>query len=282
MTSYSPLQLRVRDLTNNDPWGCSPSDMQFICDELEFYSSRDEILEVLKERWEDNTSTWRNIYKSLVLFEYLLLHMSLKCLEQILVNRELHERKLEELSFYEFLESQGKDQGLNVRTRAAAILNLLKNSADLDHARQKAAEGKKTIASKKKWVEVESKFSSGLVKNQTPSTEPLANARSGESFSEEKHESYQLKSRMRLDSTVDFKRQSRQDQTHKITTDLLVEPNYEKLEPNNDMEEFDEFQMAQVFDCKEKFLEDTLQKSKNRAKATSSSNDLMDFGCGAV
>lgn len=137
-------------MTNNDPWGVSPSSMHKICTELADAEFRKEILTVILERWNDLGSTWRNYYKALVLYEYLLLHGPESHVAAAIQNgnqEDIH--AIQRLCKYEHTDSQGKDQGVNVRTRAVAVLKLLEDYRALDSAREAAAINRKIMLSRK-------------------------------------------------------------------------------------------------------------------------------------
>lgn len=138
----------MRELTNNDSWGLSPSQMFSVCQEAGCGDThiRQDILGVLRERMESSDSTWRNIYKALMIYEYCLLHGSLEgFLNPLKEDRGGEEimadmKTLHDLEFdYHYIDSQGKDQGINVRTRAKAILTLLQDwNGELQNARNAA------------------------------------------------------------------------------------------------------------------------------------------------
>jgi len=62
---YSEIQVQVREMTNNDPWGSSPLETKKISDRMwEDSKLVEQVISVLEERWTDSGSTWRNIYKA--------------------------------------------------------------------------------------------------------------------------------------------------------------------------------------------------------------------------
>lgn len=147
-SDYTPLQLRVRELTNNDSWGTSPKDMREVCDLLNTKATIEEVLAVLFDRIQSADSTWRNKYKSIVFIEYLLLHGSNETVNILL--QEDHSARiviiLNELAAFEYVDSKGKDQGINVRTRASKILPLLQDSQTLKSSRDNTESSKKILA----------------------------------------------------------------------------------------------------------------------------------------
>ncbi|PJF16984.1 hypothetical protein PSACC_03213 [Paramicrosporidium saccamoebae] len=173
---YSQAQLKVRDMTNNDPWGCTPQEMHTLCHELNNAEARHDILQAINERWTDENSTWRNLYKTLVLFEYLVLHGPDTFANGMAKDFGQDGRTLKMLTQYEYTDSKGKNQGINVKTRAEKLTSLLKDPEALRTARREAGENRKIMLSRKNDSDLSNyqKPSFRLMKNSTPSMEPLS------------------------------------------------------------------------------------------------------------
>lgn len=138
LNDYSEWQLKAREMTNNDAWGSSPSTMHELVVQLGESRRRAEILEVIRDRWESPDSTWRNIYKALALYEYLLLHGPEDFIQSArATSKDL--LALQCLTHYQYTDSQGKDQGINVQTKAATVITLLQSEINLRRAREDAA-----------------------------------------------------------------------------------------------------------------------------------------------
>lgn len=94
---------------------------------------------------------WRQIYKALQLLEYLIKHGS----ERVIDDARSHLTLLKMLRQFQFIDQNGKDQGINVRNRAKELTELL---SDVDRIR---AERKKARANKSKYTGVEGGTSFG-------------------------------------------------------------------------------------------------------------------------
>ncbi len=166
---YTPMQVTIRSLTNNDPWGVKPADMQEVCDRLDNPSDRNDVLVALRERLSSKESSWRNIYKSLILYEYFILHASPAYVVFMRNSAESladDQSCLESLATtFEYLDEKGKDQGINVRTRAAAVLALLTgSSSELEGARVNALANKATMKERKYNAEVSMRDAAGAAR----------------------------------------------------------------------------------------------------------------------
>ena len=70
--SFSSSQ-KVREATNDDPWGPSGVQMQEIASFTFAYEAFPEAVGMLWKRLlQDNKQNWRRVYKSLLLLDYLL------------------------------------------------------------------------------------------------------------------------------------------------------------------------------------------------------------------
>lgn len=94
---------------------------------------------------------WRQIYKALQLLEYLIKHGS----ERVIDDARSHLTLLKMLRQFHFIDQNGKDQGINVRTRSKELADLL---GDVERIR---AERKKARANKAKYTGVEGGTSFG-------------------------------------------------------------------------------------------------------------------------
>ena len=72
-TSCSLWTWKVREATNDDPWGPSGAQMQEIASFTFAYEAFPEAVGMLWKRLlQDNKQNWRRVYKSLLLLDYLL------------------------------------------------------------------------------------------------------------------------------------------------------------------------------------------------------------------
>ncbi|KAK7756882.1 Epsin-3, clathrin recruitment and traffic between the Golgi and endosome [Diatrype stigma] len=144
--NYTEMEAKVREATNNEPWGASSSLMQEIANGTFNYQTLNEIMPMVYRRFtEKSAEEWRQIYKSLQLLEYLIKHGS----ERVIDDARGHITLLKMLRQFHFIDQNGKDQGINVRNRAKELAELL---SDVDRIR---TERKKARANKAKYTGVE-------------------------------------------------------------------------------------------------------------------------------
>ncbi|KAK0656905.1 hypothetical protein B0T16DRAFT_320288 [Cercophora newfieldiana] len=144
--NYTEMESKVREATNNEPWGASSTQMQEIADGTFNYQTLNEIMPMIYRRFtEKSAEEWRQIYKALQLLEYLIKHGS----ERVIDDARSHLTLLKMLRQFHFIDQNGKDQGVNVRHRAKELAELL---GDVERIR---AERKKARANKTKYTGVE-------------------------------------------------------------------------------------------------------------------------------
>ncbi|TDZ32945.1 ENTH domain-containing protein [Colletotrichum spinosum] len=144
--NYTEMEAKVREATNNEPWGASSSLMQEIANGTFNYATLNEIMPMIYRRFtEKSAEEWRQIYKALQLLEFLIKHGS----ERVIDDARGHITLLKMLRQFHFIDQNGKDQGINVRNRAKELAELL---SDVERIR---AERKKARASKNKYTGVE-------------------------------------------------------------------------------------------------------------------------------
>ncbi|KAK4672647.1 Epsin-3, clathrin recruitment and traffic between the Golgi and endosome [Podospora pseudopauciseta] len=141
--NFTEMEAKVREATNNEPWGASSTQMQEIADGTFNYQTLNEIMPMIYRRFtEKSAEEWRQIYKALQLLEYLIKHGS----ERVIDDARSHITLLKMLRQFHFIDQNGKDQGVNVRHRAKELAELL---GDVDRIR---SERKKARAIKGKFV----------------------------------------------------------------------------------------------------------------------------------
>ncbi|CCC07840.1 unnamed protein product [Sordaria macrospora k-hell] len=120
--NYTEMEAKVREATNNEPWGASSTLMQEIADGTFNYATLNEIMPMIYRRFtEKSAEEWRQIYKALQLLEYLIKHGS----ERVVDDARSHLTLLKMLRQFHFIDQNGKDQGVNVRNRAKELAELL-------------------------------------------------------------------------------------------------------------------------------------------------------------
>ncbi|KAL6946952.1 hypothetical protein ACO0QE_001808 [Hanseniaspora vineae] len=135
--SYTEMESKVREATNNEPWGAPSTLMEYIAQGTYNYKEREEIIGMVFRRFTEKTAMeWRQIYKALQLLEYIIKHGSERFIDDCRANISL----ISMLKDFHYIDSQGQDQGLNVRTRAKAIVGLLKDDNEIRKERKHARE----------------------------------------------------------------------------------------------------------------------------------------------
>ncbi|KAG5979732.1 hypothetical protein E4U55_004825 [Claviceps digitariae] len=144
--NYTEMESKVREATNNEPWGASSTLMQEIANGTFSYQTLNEIMPMIYRRFtEKSAEEWRQIYKALQLLEFLIKHGS----ERVIDDARGHIALLKMLRQFHFIDQNGKDQGINVRNRAKELAELL---GDVERIR---SERKKARATKNKYTGVE-------------------------------------------------------------------------------------------------------------------------------
>ncbi|KAI9759878.1 MAG: Epsin-3, clathrin recruitment and traffic between the Golgi and endosome [Chaenotheca gracillima] len=144
--NYTETEAKVREATNNEPWGASSTLMQDIANGTYNYSLLGEIMPMIYKRFTEKTAEeWRQIYKALQLLEFLIKNGS----ERVIDDARSHLSLLKMLRQFHFIDQNGKDQGINVRNRAKELADLL---SDVDRIR---SERKKAKATRNKYGGVE-------------------------------------------------------------------------------------------------------------------------------
>lgn len=144
--NYTEMEAKVREATNNEPWGASSTLMQEIANGTYSYQLLNEIMPMIYKRFTEKAAEeWRQIYKGLQLLEFLIKNGS----ERVIDDARSHLTLLKMLRQFHFIDQNGKDQGVNVRNRAKELADLL---SDVERIR---AERKKARATRNKYSGVE-------------------------------------------------------------------------------------------------------------------------------
>ncbi|BDD64213.1 hypothetical protein MAP00_009053 [Monascus purpureus] len=144
--NYTDMEVKVREATNNEPWGASSTLMQEIANGTHSYQLLNEIMPMIYKRFTDKSAEeWRQIYKALQLLEFLIRNGS----ERVIDDARSHLSLIRMLRQFHYIDQNGKDQGINVRNRASELVKLL---SDVDMIR---AERKKARANRHKFGGIE-------------------------------------------------------------------------------------------------------------------------------
>ncbi|KAL2311811.1 ENTH/VHS domain-containing protein Ent3 [Schizosaccharomyces pombe] len=137
--NYTSMEARVREATNNEPWGASTSLMMEIAQGTHNYSQLNEILPMIYRRFTEKTAEeWRQIYKALQLLEFLVKNGS----ERVVDDARAHQATIKMLRNFHYIDHRQKDQGLNVRTRAKELVELLNDSERIRKERKRARQNR--------------------------------------------------------------------------------------------------------------------------------------------
>ena len=133
--NLTEMESKVREATNNEPWGASSTLMQQIAAGTYNYREREEIVSFIFRRFTEKAANeWRQIYKSLQLLEYLIKNGSERIIDDVRSNLSL----IQMLKSFHYIDSKGRDQGLNVRNRSKTLISLLNDDALIRSERKKA------------------------------------------------------------------------------------------------------------------------------------------------
>uniref|UniRef100_A0A8C6IPF2 Clathrin interactor 1 n=1 Tax=Mus spicilegus TaxID=10103 RepID=A0A8C6IPF2_MUSSI len=161
--NYSEIESKVREATNDDPWGPSGQLMGEIAKATFMYEQFPELMNMLWSRMlKDNKKNWRRVYKSLLLLAYLIRNGS----ERVVTSAREHIYDLRSLENYHFVDEHGKDQGVNIRQK---VKELVEFAQDDDRLRE---ERKKAKKNKDKYVGVSSDSVGGFRYNERYDPEP--------------------------------------------------------------------------------------------------------------
>ncbi|XP_077980476.1 epsin-2-like isoform X2 [Glandiceps talaboti] len=142
VNNYSDSQVKVREATSNDPWGPSSSLMTEIADFTYNVVAFSEIMAMIWKRLNDHGKNWRHVYKSLVVLEYIIKtgseRVAQQCKENIFA--------IQTLKDFQFIDRDGKDQGVNVREKSKMLVSLLKDDERLKQERARALKAKERFA----------------------------------------------------------------------------------------------------------------------------------------
>lgn len=137
--NYTETEAKVREATNDDPWGPSGVQMQEIAAFTFAYEAFPEAVGMLWKRMlQDNKQNWRRVYKSLLLLDYLLKNGS----ERVVTSAREHIYDLRGLENFTFVDENGKDQGINIRHKVTDMLEFVQDDDRLRDERKKAKKNK--------------------------------------------------------------------------------------------------------------------------------------------
>ncbi|XP_045840610.1 epsin-2 isoform X4 [Meles meles] len=142
VNNYSEAEIKVREATSNDPWGPSSSLMTEIADLTYNVAAFSEIMSMVWRRLNDSGKNWRHVYKALTLLDYLIKtgseRVAQQCRENLFAVQTLRD--------FQYIDRDGKDQGINVREKSKQLVGLLKDEERLKAERAQALKTKERMA----------------------------------------------------------------------------------------------------------------------------------------
>ncbi|XP_026081094.1 clathrin interactor 1-like [Carassius auratus] len=133
--NYTETESKVREATNDDPWGPSGQLMGEIARDTFMYEHFPEVMNMLWTRMlKDNKKNWRRVYKSLLLLAYLIRNGS----ERVITSAREHLFDLRSIDSYHYVDENGKDQGVNVRQKVKELIEFIQDDDRLREERKKA------------------------------------------------------------------------------------------------------------------------------------------------
>ncbi|KAF9946898.1 Epsin-3, clathrin recruitment and traffic between the Golgi and endosome [Mortierella alpina] len=133
--NYTEMEQKVREATSNEPWGASGTLKQELAQATHNFQYFNEIMPAIFKRFTENEpKQWRQIYKTLVLLEYLVTHGS----ERVVDEARGHISTVKVLRNFQYVDDNGKDEGINVRNRAKEFAEMLGSVDRIKEERKKA------------------------------------------------------------------------------------------------------------------------------------------------
>ncbi|KAJ8481753.1 hypothetical protein ONZ45_g15196 [Pleurotus djamor] len=133
--NVTEMEAKVREATNDEPWGASSTLMQEIAQGTFNFQQFNEIMPCIYARFmEKEARQWRQIYKALQLLEYIIKHGS----ERVVDDARSHVSTIKMLRNFHYIDEKGKDEGINVRNRAKELVEMLSDVEKIRTERRKA------------------------------------------------------------------------------------------------------------------------------------------------
>ena len=142
VNNFTEAEVKVREATSNDPWGPPSSLMSEISDLTFNVVAFQEVMGMIWKRLNDHGKNWRHVYKAMTLLDYLIKsgseRVAKECRENIYTIQTLRD--------FQFIDRDGRDQGVNVREKAKQLVTLLKDDEKLKKERSQALKTKTRMA----------------------------------------------------------------------------------------------------------------------------------------
>lgn len=142
VNNFTEAEIKVREATSNDPWGPPSSLMSEIADLTFNAVAFAEVMGMIWKRLNDHGKNWRHVYKAMTLLDYLIKtgseRVAQECRENIYTIQTLRD--------FQYIDRDGRDQGVNVREKAKHLVALLKDEEKLKKERSQALKTKTRMA----------------------------------------------------------------------------------------------------------------------------------------
>ncbi|XP_034448397.1 epsin-3 isoform X2 [Hippoglossus hippoglossus] len=142
VNNYTEAEIKVREATSNDHWGPPSSLMSEIASLTFNVVAFTEVMGMIWRRLNDHGKNWRHVYKALTLLDYLIKtgseRVAVECRENIYTIHTLRD--------FQYIDRDGRDQGINVREKAKQLVALLRDEEKLNKERSQALKTKTRIA----------------------------------------------------------------------------------------------------------------------------------------
>lgn len=127
-------EAKVCEALSRQNWGASSTQMREIANLTFDYQ---EYSVVMKEVWNKvdyPKEKWRQIFKALVLLEYLIKHGA----ERVIEESRSHMFKLKALTSFSYKDEEGREKGTGIRENAKRLIDLLEDTEAIREERKKA------------------------------------------------------------------------------------------------------------------------------------------------
>ncbi|XP_075066255.1 clathrin interactor 1 isoform X2 [Mixophyes fleayi] len=271
--NYSEIESKVREATNDDPWGPSGQLMGEIAKATFMYEQFPELMNMLWTRMlKDNKKNWRRVYKSMLLLAYLIRNGS----ERVVTSAREHIYDLRSMENYHFVDENGKDQGINIRQKVKEMVEFVQDDDRLREERKKAKKNKD------KYIGVSSDSAGGFRYNERYDTEPRSKwdeewdkSKTGFPFSDKLGE-LSDKIGSTIDDTINkFRRKDREDSPERGSDS-------EEEKRANRVKQTGEFKDEQeTVNTKHIKITEETQTTTTRLKRTANQSKTLDLGAAA-
>ncbi|XP_004636073.1 clathrin interactor 1-like [Octodon degus] len=137
--NYSEIESKVREATNDGPWGPSGQLVGEIAKATFMYEQFPELVNMLwSQMLKDNKKNWRRVYESLLLLAYLMRNGS----ERVVTSAREHIHHLRSLENDHFVDEHSKDQRRNIRQKVKELVEFAQDDDRLREERKKAKKNK--------------------------------------------------------------------------------------------------------------------------------------------